>query len=52
METVKKSFVLLVTTSPIQGSFVNGSIGYIVGGIIAVVIMGYLVYSLLKPEKF
>jgi K+-transporting ATPase KdpF subunit len=25
---------------------------YIIGGIIALAILGYLVYSLIKPEKF
>ncbi len=25
---------------------------YIIGGIIALFVMGYLVYSLIKPEKF
>lgn len=51
MKTFKKSFVLLATV-PVNGSFVNGTAGYLVGGIIAVLIMAYLVYSLLKPEKF
>ena len=26
--------------------------GYIIGAIIALVILGYLIYSLIKPEKF
>ena len=26
--------------------------GYIIGAIIAIAILGYLIYSLLKPEKF
>jgi len=26
--------------------------GYIIGAIIAVAILGYLIYSLIKPEKF
>ena len=26
--------------------------GYVIGAIIALVILGYLVYSLIKPEKF
>jgi K+-transporting ATPase KdpF subunit len=30
----------------------NNSISYLIGGIIALLIMGYLVYTLLKPEKF
>ncbi|MDP4209798.1 MAG: K(+)-transporting ATPase subunit F [Bacteroidota bacterium] len=30
----------------------NGMLGYLLGALIALFIMGYLVYSLLKPEKF
>jgi K+-transporting ATPase KdpF subunit len=30
----------------------NGPISYLVGGIIALLIMGYLIYTLLRPEKF
>jgi len=53
MKTLQKSFLLLVPVAQeAHGSIVNGTIGYIVGAIIAVLIMGYLVYSLLKPEKF
>jgi K+-transporting ATPase KdpF subunit len=26
--------------------------GYLIGGIIALLILGYLVYSLIRPEKF
>ena len=52
METLQKSFLLLVPVANTHGSFMNGTTGYLVGGIIAAVIMGYLVYSLLKPEKF
>ena len=51
MGKMKKSLVLLATV-PVNGSFINGTFGYLVGGIIAVLIMAYLVYSLLKPEKF
>jgi K+-transporting ATPase KdpF subunit len=28
------------------------STGYIIGAIIAVAILGYLIYTLIKPEKF
>lgn len=31
---------------------INNSMGYIVGAIIALFILGYLLYSLVKPEKF
>ena len=30
----------------------NGPVSYIVGGIVALLIMGYLVYTLLHPDKF
>jgi len=30
----------------------NGPASYLIGGIVALLIMGYLIYSLLKPEKF
>jgi K+-transporting ATPase KdpF subunit len=31
---------------------VNPSAGYALGAVIALLILGYLVYSLIKPEKF
>ena len=30
----------------------NGPVSYIIGGIIALLILGYLIYTLLHPEKF
>jgi K+-transporting ATPase KdpF subunit len=30
----------------------NGPVSYLIGGIIALLIMGYLIYTLLRPEKF
>ena len=30
----------------------NTSIGYIIGAVIALFILGYLLYSLVKPDKF
>ena len=30
----------------------NGPVSYIIGGIIAFLIMGYLIYTLLRPDKF
>jgi K+-transporting ATPase KdpF subunit len=39
--------------SVIIGSFAtNISTGYLIGGIIALFILVYLIYSLVKPEKF
>jgi K+-transporting ATPase KdpF subunit len=39
--------LLLVTTAE-----TSSTTGYIIGAIIAVAILGYLIYSLIKPEKF
>jgi K+-transporting ATPase KdpF subunit len=30
----------------------NGPVSYIIGGIIALLILAYLIYTLLHPEKF
>ena len=30
----------------------NSPVSYLIGGIIALLIMGYLIYTLLRPEKF
>jgi K+-transporting ATPase KdpF subunit len=35
-----------------QNAVISGNPAYLAGIIIAVFIFGYLVYSLLKPEKF
>jgi K+-transporting ATPase KdpF subunit len=43
------TLILLVTTPTIES---NNSFGYITGAIIALLILGYLLYSLVKPEKF
>ena len=31
---------------------VNGSASYIIGAVIALFILGYLIYTLLNPDKF
>lgn len=41
--------ILLLISKPIE---TNLSSGYIIGALIALVIFGYLLYSLVKPEKF
>jgi K+-transporting ATPase KdpF subunit len=40
--------MLLAVSKPIE---VNSSTGYLIGAIIALFILGYLLYSLVKPEK-
>ncbi len=41
--------VALVITESVES---NLSSGYIIGAIIALFILGYLLYTLIKPEKF
>ncbi|MEI7726246.1 MAG: K(+)-transporting ATPase subunit F [Bacteroidota bacterium] len=41
---------LLTVTAKSSG--MNFTHGYVIGAIIGLFIMGYLVYSLIKPEKF
>jgi K+-transporting ATPase KdpF subunit len=53
-----KSMILKLLFFPVlvpehaQSAASNNPISYIIGGIIALLILGYLVYSLLRPEKF
>jgi K+-transporting ATPase KdpF subunit len=35
-----------------EAALSNGSESYIIGGIIALLILGYLIYTLLRPDKF
>ena len=42
-----KTIFLMVTTTEM-----STPTGYIIGTIIAVLILGYLIYSLIKPDKF
>jgi K+-transporting ATPase KdpF subunit len=41
--------IFAVATNPVE---INNSFEYIIGAIIALVILCYLIYSLVKPEKF
>ena len=45
-----KATILLAASKPFTG--VSISTGYIIGAVIALFILGYLFYSLVKPEKF
>jgi K+-transporting ATPase KdpF subunit len=44
-----KAFILLAATKPFEVSTIAG---YIAGAVIALFILAYLFYSLIKPEKF
>jgi K+-transporting ATPase KdpF subunit len=54
MKTKVATSCILLVTSPAPSGAVgsNGTVSYLIGGIIAVLIMGYLVYTLLRPDKF
>jgi K+-transporting ATPase KdpF subunit len=54
MKTKNSKSFFLLTALPVttDTAVSNGSISYIIGGIVALLIMGYLVYTLLRPEKF
>jgi len=50
---IASSCILFVTAPASSGTAVsNGPVSYLIGGIVAFLIMGYLVYTLLRPEKF
>ena len=50
---IASSCILLVTAPASSGTAVsNGPVSYLIGGFIAFLIMGYLVYTLIRPEKF
>jgi K+-transporting ATPase KdpF subunit len=44
-----KTAILVMMT---EASDMNTSTGYLAGAIIALIILGYLLYSLIRPEKF
>jgi K+-transporting ATPase KdpF subunit len=41
---------ILLSAANFSGT--NNDTGYVIGAIIALLILGYLVFSLVKPEKF
>jgi K+-transporting ATPase KdpF subunit len=50
---VASAFILLVLPpAPPDSAVSNGPAAYLIGSIIAVLILAYLVYTLIKPEKF
>ena len=48
---VVKSFMLFAVV-PSGAAASNSSLSYLIGGIIALFILGYLVFTLIRPEKF
>jgi K+-transporting ATPase KdpF subunit len=49
---VSKSIVFLIAAPASVDTTSHGPQGYLIGGIIALLIMVYLIYSLIRPEKF
>jgi K+-transporting ATPase KdpF subunit len=43
--------LLVVPVQP-DAAVSNSPVSYLIGGIIALLIMGYLIYTLLRPDKF
>jgi K+-transporting ATPase KdpF subunit len=51
-KTAKSLLSLVVLPVHTEAAVSNGPISYLIGGIIALMIMGYLIYTLLHPDKF
>jgi K+-transporting ATPase KdpF subunit len=50
---VSKSFFLLAAAPVTSDTVVsNGPVSYLIGGIVALLILVYLIYTLMRPEKF
>ena len=47
-------FLKSLVVVPIQAdaAVTNGPVSYLIGGVIALLILGYLIYTLLRPDKF
>jgi len=43
--------LLVVSPAPSGAAVSNGPFSYLIGGIIALLIMGYLIYTLIRPDK-
>jgi K+-transporting ATPase KdpF subunit len=44
--------ILAVVPAHSDAAVSNGQVSYLIGGIIALLIMAYLIYSLMRPDKF
>jgi K+-transporting ATPase KdpF subunit len=51
-KTAKLFLPLVVLPVNTEASVSNGPVSYLIGGIIALLILGYLIYTLLRPDKF
>jgi K+-transporting ATPase KdpF subunit len=52
LEAAKSIMALVVIPIHPDATVSNGTVSYIIGGIIALMILGYLIFTLLRPDKF
>jgi len=54
MKTKNSFSLILLLIVPVhsEAAVSNSPVGYLIGGIIALFILGYLIYTLMRPEKF
>jgi K+-transporting ATPase KdpF subunit len=54
MKTKAAASLMSLAVVPVQpeAAVSNGPVSYIIGGIIALLILGYLIYTLLRPDRF
>lgn len=55
MKTKIMTSLMLLMVLPVKADTTvasNGPASYIIGGIIAFLILGYLIYTLMRPDKF
>jgi K+-transporting ATPase KdpF subunit len=52
LKTPKMLMTMIIVPVQQEAATANNSLSYLLGGIIALLILGYLIYTLLRPEKF
>jgi len=52
MKTKLFSAAIIIISTKAESNPANGYTSYLIGLVIALFLMGYLVYSLIKPDKF
>jgi K+-transporting ATPase KdpF subunit len=54
MKLKARTSLMILAALPVHSeeAVSNGPVSYILGGIIALLILGYLIYTLLRPDKF
>ena len=54
MKAKAEKLLIYLVVVPVQPDVntSNGPLSYLIGGIIALLLLGYLIYTLLNPEKF